>query len=200
MRGKWKPKITQGDVILNLSKDAKVPPGNWKKIVHENDSMWLACWTDVLSEKIKYVWLADTAGLKQERDRAKYDKAAKLGKEIKKIEDAITKGMNSRDQRVSRIATVCYIIYRTSMRVGDEKDPDEADTVGATTLRKEHVKLEEDKIHFDFLGKDSVRWQETIRAEGNDKTLYENLRKLTANKSAKDEIFHDITSRHVNAF
>ena len=200
MRGKWKPKITQSDVILNLSKDAKAPQGNWKKIVHENDSMWLACWTDVLSEKIKYVWLADTAGLKQERDQAKYDKAAKLGKEIKKIEDAIIKGMNNKDPRVSRIATVCYIIYRTSMRVGDEKDPDEADTVGATTLRKEHVKLEEDKIHFDFLGKDSVRWQETIRAEGNDKTLYENLKKLTANKSPKDEIFHDITSRHVNAF
>ena len=26
------------------------------------------------------------------------------------------------------------------MRVGDEKDEDEADTVGATTLRVEHVK------------------------------------------------------------
>jgi DNA topoisomerase-1 len=200
MRGKWKPKITHKDVILNLGKEAKVPPGDWKKIVHEHDSMWLACWTDVLSEKIKYVWLADTAGLKQERDMAKYDKAAKLGKEIKKIEDAITKGMNSRDPKVSRIATVCYIIYRTSMRVGDEKDPDEADTVGATTLRKEHVKIEDNKINFDFLGKDSVRWEETIPAEGNDKALYENLKKLTANKSPKDEIFHDITSRHVNAF
>ena len=29
------------------------------------------------------------------------------------------------------------------MRVGDEKDPDEADTVGATTLRKEHLKFNE---------------------------------------------------------
>ena len=200
LRGKWKPKITQRDVILNLGKDAKAPPGNWKKIVHENDSMWLACWSDVLSGKTKYVWLADTAGLKQERDRAKYDKAAKIGKEIKKIEDAIIKGMNAKDPKVNRIATVCYIIYRTSMRVGDEKDPDEADTVGATTLRKEHVKLEDSKIHFDFLGKDSVRWEETILADGNDRTLYDNLKRLTANKSPKDEIFHDITSRHVNAF
>ena len=39
------------------------------------------------------------------------------------------------------------------MRVGDEKDPDEADTVGATTLRKEHIKLTENSIEFDFLGK-----------------------------------------------
>ena len=40
------------------------------------------------------------------------------------------------------------------MRVGDEKDPDEADTVGAITLRPEHIKIEGDTLHFDFFGKD----------------------------------------------
>jgi DNA topoisomerase-1 len=86
------------------------------------------------------------------------------------------------------------------MRVGDEKDPDEADTVGATTLRKEHIKLTNNSIEFDFLGKDSVRWQETIPAEGDDKQFYQNLKELIENKKPKDEIFHGITSRHVNAF
>ncbi|MGQ0772322.1 MAG: DNA topoisomerase I [Nitrososphaerota archaeon] len=200
MRGKWKPKITQKDVILNLGKEAKVPPGNWGKIVHEHDSMWLACWTDILSEKIKYVWLADTAGLKQDRDKAKYDKAAKLGKEISKVEEKIIAAMKSKDPKSAKIATVCYLIYRTSMRVGDEKDPDEADTVGATTLRKEHVKLDDNAIHFDFLGKDSVRWEETISAEGNDRMLYENIKKLVSSKKPSDEIFDGVTSRHVNAF
>ncbi|CAE6495977.1 DNA topoisomerase I [Candidatus Nitrosotenuis uzonensis] len=200
LRGKWKPKITHKDVTLNLGEDAKVPPGNWKKIVHEHDSMWLACWDDFISGKIKYVWLADTAGLKQERDMAKYDKAAKLGKEIKRVEEKIISGMKSKDPKISKIATVCYLIYRTSMRVGDEKDPDEADTVGATTLRKEHIKLDNGSIHFDFLGKDSVRWEETIKVEGNDMVLYDNLKKLVSNKSPKDEIFDGITSRHVNAF
>jgi len=42
------------------------------------------------------------------------------------------------------------------MWVGDEKDPDEEDTVGATTLRKEHIKLTENTSEFDFLGKDGV--------------------------------------------
>lgn len=200
LRGKWKPKITQKDVTLNLGETAKVPPGNWKKIVHDHDSMWLACWDDYISGKIKYVWLADTASLKQERDKEKYDKAAKLGKEIKKVEEKILDAMRSKDPRVAKIATVCYLIYRTSMRVGDEKDPDEADTVGATTLRKEHIELEDHKIHFDFLGKDSVRWQETLTVEGNDQILYENIKKLIADKKPDDEIFDGITSRHVNAF
>ncbi|MCV0413232.1 DNA topoisomerase I [Nitrosarchaeum sp.] len=200
LRGRWKPRVTAKDVTLNLGKDAKVPEGNWGKIVHDNDSMWLAGWTDYLTEKRKYVWLADTAGLKQDRDKAKYEKAVKLSKEIEKIKERIVKDMKSKDPKISRISTVCYLIYRTAMRVGDEKDPDEADTVGATTLRKEHINITENTIEFDFLGKDSVRWQETVKAEGNDKQFQENLKKLIQNKKPKDEIFEDITSRHVNAY
>ncbi|HET9009694.1 MAG TPA: DNA topoisomerase I, partial [Nitrosarchaeum sp.] len=200
LRGRWKPRVTAKDVTLNLGKDAKVPEGNWGKIVHDNDSMWLAGWTDYLTGKRKYVWLADTAGLKQDRDKAKYEKAVKLSKEIEKIKDRIVKDMKSKDPKISRIATACYLIYRTAMRVGDEKDPDEADTVGATTLRKEHINITENTIEFDFLGKDSVRWQETVKAEGNDKQFQENLKKLIQNKKPKDEIFEDITSRHVNAY
>ena len=146
------------------------------------------------------MWLADTAGLKQDRDKAKYEKAVKLANEIDKIKDRIVKDMKSKESRISRIATVCYLIYRTAMRVGDEKDPDEADTVGATTLRKEHIKITSNTIEFDFLGKDSVRWQETIKAEGQDKQFQENLKKLIEKKKPKDEIFDDITSRHVNAY
>ena len=200
IRGKWKPRITSKDVTLNLGKEAKVPEGEWGKIIHDKDSMWLASWMDFLTQKRKYVWLADSSGLKQDRDKAKYEKAVKLGNEINKIKDRIVKDMKNKDKRISRIATACYLIYRTSMRVGDEKDPDEADTVGATTLRKEHIKITSETIEFDFLGKDSVRWQETLHVEGHDKQFQENLKKLIEKKKPKDEIFDDITSRHVNAY
>ena len=198
MRGKWKPRVTPKDIILNLGKEAKAPKGNWGKIVHDKDSMWLASWTDELTKKRKYVWLSDSSGIKQERDKAKYDKAKNLAKEIDKIKDRIVKDMKNKKKLA--IATACYLIYRTSMRVGDEKDPEEADTVGATTLRKEHIKLTGKTIEFDFLGKDSVRWQETIPAEGHDKQFHDNLKDLVEKKKPSDEIFHDITSRHVNEY
>jgi DNA topoisomerase-1 len=86
------------------------------------------------------------------------------------------------------------------MRVGDEKDPDEADTVGATTLRVEHISLKPGIIEFDFLGKDSVRWQKPLPVTEQDKMFYENLRKLTEKKKKDDLIFDGITSRHVNEF
>jgi DNA topoisomerase-1 len=200
LRGKWKPRVTAKHVTLNLGKDAKKPEGDWGKIIHDNDSMWLASWMDFLTQKRKYVWLADTAGLKQDRDKEKYEKAVKLGNEIEKIKDRIVKDMKSKDEKINKISTACYLIYRTAMRVGDEKDPDEADTVGATTLRKEHIKITANTIEFDFLGKDSVRWQETVVAEGHDEQFHENLKKIIEKKKPKEEIFEDITSRHVNQY
>jgi len=200
MRGRYKPQVTTKDVTLNLGKESNVPEGKWGKIVHDRDSMWIASWMDALTQKRKYVWLADTAGIKQERDQAKYDKAIRLAKEIENVRVHIAKDMQNKEHKTKRIATACYLIYRTAMRVGDEKDPDEADTVGATTLRKEHIKLTENSIEFDFLGKDSVRWRETIPAEGLDKQFHDNLKELIANKKNTQEIFHGITSRHVNAY
>ena len=200
LRGRWKPKITEKDVTLNLGKEAKVPPGNWGEIIHEQDFMWLASWMDVLTEKRKYVWLSDTSDLKQERDKMKYDKATKLSREIDKVLDAVVKKMSDKDEKVRRVATVCYLIYKTAMRVGDEKDPDEADTVGATTLRVEHIKLKPNIIEFDFLGKDSVRWQKPLPVGEKDRTFYENLRKFSEKKKQDDLIFDGITSRHVNEF
>ena len=200
LRGKWKPKVTSKDVTLNLGKEAKVPKGDWGKIVHDQDSMWMASWTDYLTQKRKYVWLADTAGIKQDRDKAKYDKAKKLAQEIETVKTKIVKDMENKDAKIRRISTVCWLIYRTAMRVGDEKDPDEADTVGATTLRKEHVELTSDAIKFDFLGKDSVRWQETVPAVGNDKQFHVNLKELTVKIKPTDEIFGNLTSRDVNEY
>ena len=200
MRGKWKPKVSTKNVTLNLGKEAKIPAGNWGKIVNDKDSMWMASWTDILTEKRKYVWLADTAGIKQERDQAKYDKAKKLASEINKIKDRIVKDMQDKNSKIRRISTACYLIYRTAMRVGDEKDPEEADTVGATTLRKEDVNLTGISIEFDFLGKDSVRWQETVQAVGHDKQFHDNLKELVLKKKNSDEIFDGITSRHVNQY
>ncbi len=198
LRGRWKPRVSPKDVTLNLGKEAKVPEGKWGKIIHDKDSMWLASWMDFLTQKRKYVWLADSSDLKQGRDKEKYEKAVKLANEIEKIKKAMVRDM--KDPKKRNVATACYLIYRTAMRVGDEKDPEEADTVGATTLRKEHINITSDAIEFDFLGKDSVRWQETVKAVGDDKQFQENLKKLIEKKKPKEDIFHDITSRHVNAY
>jgi DNA topoisomerase-1 len=206
LRGHWKPRVSHNDVTLNLSENSPVPEGPWKNIVHDHSSTWLATWIEKLTNKRKYVWLHDSASIRQDNDRDKYDKANKLENYIDTVDrEIINRMINSRDIYKRKVATVCYLIHKLAMRVGDEKDPDEADTVGASTLRVEHIKFPSTNgniyIEFNFLGKDSVPWQKTIMVSSVDtKALYENLLLFMKNKSDKEEIFQDITSAKVNAF
>lgn len=206
LRGRWKPRVTPKDVTLNLGQDASVPEGPWKAIVHDHYSTWLASWIENLTGKRKYVWLHDSSYLRQDNDKAKYDTAKKLEYYISDIEkEIINQMLNSKDVTRKKIATVCYLIYKLAMRVGDEKDTDEADTIGASTLRVEHLKFpkigDKVQIEFNFLGKDSVPWQKTLEISSPDtKALYENLLFFMKGKNKSDEIFEDITSSKVNKF
>ena len=206
LRGRWKPRITPQDVVLNLGEDAPVPEGAWKNIVHDHSSTWLATWTEKLTDKRKYVWLHDSAFLRQNIDKEKYDKARNLEKHAFKIQkEIINKMINSKDLNQRKIATVCYLILKLAMRVGDEKDKDEADTVGASTLRVEHIKFPEKDnkkfIELNFLGKDSVPWQKTLEINSEDtKGLYQNIQLFMKGKGHNSEIFDNINSSKVNAF
>jgi DNA topoisomerase I len=206
LRGRWKPRITPNDVTLNLGENASVPEGPWKAIVHDHNSTWLASWIENLTGKRKYVWLHDSSYLRQDNDKAKYDIAKKLEHYVFAIEkEIIYQMLNAKDTTKRKVATVCYLINKLAMRVGDEKDPDEADTIGASTLRVEHLKFPKinDKvlIEFNFLGKDSVPWQKTLEISGPDtKALYENLLFFMKGKDRTEQIFEDITSSKVNKF
>ncbi|MDW0155606.1 MAG: DNA topoisomerase I [Nitrososphaeraceae archaeon] len=206
LRGRWKPRVTPNDVTLNLGENASVPEGPWKAIVHDHYSTWLASWIEILTGKRKYVWLHDSSYLRQDNDKAKYDIAKKLENYIRAIEkEIINQMLYAKDTTKRKVATVCYLIYKLAMRVGDEKDPDEADTIGASTLRVEHLKFpktnDKVQIEFNFLGKDSVPWQKTLEISSADtKALYENLMFFMKGKGQSDEIFEDITSTKVNKF
>jgi DNA topoisomerase I len=192
-RGKWKEGPTKEDITLNLSPDAPKPEG-WK-VTWEPNKMYVAKWIDKLTGKVKYVWFSDTAFLKQNREKEKFQKAETLGKQIKQIETHILKNLTDKDETRRKVATVSWLILVPNMRVGDEKDPDEADTVGAITLRKEHIKIVGDTLHFDFLGKDSVRWVKEYKAPPE---VIKNIEYFS--KTSKEYLFEGIDSKHVSRF
>jgi DNA topoisomerase-1 len=214
LRGRWKEGAERRDVTLNLSPDAPKPPGDWKEIVWKPDALWVACWKDKLSGKIKYVWLGDTALVKQEREAQKFDEAAKLGAELERVRAHIEQDLRDSDPKRRMIATACYLIDALCLRVGDEKDPGEADTVGATTLRPEHVTLYPDgTVEFSFYGKDFVRWHKKLELP---EIVRQNLAELSRtarppnsgsrgnNKKHptrdKPQLFPDIGSRDVKSY
>jgi DNA topoisomerase-1 len=197
-RGKWKQGPSFEDIEINLSPDAPQPPGNWKAVVWEPSTMWIARWTDKLSGKKKYVWPGDASFLKQRKDIEKYNKARALKEKLDAVKAHIEANLTAEDLKRRKTATVCHLIDQLKFRVGDEKDDeDEADTVGASTLRPEHVCFNADgSVTFNFLGKDSIPLNITAKLPPK---VVQNLRDFAAG-AGKASLFEGISSGYVGDF
>jgi len=212
LRGRWKQGASRSDITLNYGPDEPHLGEGWKEIVWQPESMWVARWEDKLTGKLKYVWLSDTAPVKQDREAGKFDQALELEAKLDDVRQRIDEGLQDSDPRRRMVAMACYLIDRLCLRVGDEKEADEADTVGATTLRPEHVTLHEDgSAEFDFLGKDSVHWHKQLQLDARAyDCLAELIQDARPSRSASGEngngaamlpqLFPDIGSQNVNAF
>ncbi|NIM46199.1 MAG: DNA topoisomerase I [Nitrososphaeria archaeon] len=195
LRGRWKEGSREEDVELNLSPDAPRPQGKWKAIIWQPDAMWIARWRDKLTGKMKYVWISDSSILKQKKDIEKFDRARELRLNLEKIQRHIWDNLEADDLRRRKTATVCFLIDKLKIRVGDEKDPDEADTVGASTLRPEHIRFNSDgSVTLDFLGKDSVPHIFVVKH----KNVVRNLKEFAAN--ARFTLFDGVDSKKVSEF
>ena len=197
-RGKWKEGPHHENIEINLSPDAPRPPGEWKEIIWDPESIWIARWRDKLSGKIKYVWPSDSSPIKQRNEIKKFNKAIELRKNLRKIKSFILTNLEHQDVKRRKTATVCYLIDELKFRVGDEKDEDEeADTVGASSLRAEHICFNDDgTITFDFLGKDSVRQLLTTELDAK---VVENLRAF-AEENHENTLFSEVNSSVVSEF
>jgi len=200
--GKIKPRIYPEDVTLNLSKDAPIPKTikghNWGKIVHDRHAEWLASWKDMITGKTKYLWLGAHSNFKASSDIEKFDLARKLKRKIEFIRQENNKNLINDNIRTRQIATAFYFVDIFALRIGGEKGDDTADTVGVTTLRKEHIELlENNTIELDFLGKDSVRYYNKLPVT---EEVYKNIIEFLQDKQKDQELFDLITSNDVNKY
>jgi DNA topoisomerase I len=160
----------------------------------------------------KYVWLSGSSGFKGKSDRDKYEKARKLKKYIGKIRNDYQKNMKKKATMQRQRATAMWIIDILALRVGNEKDDDEADTVGCCSLRVEHLKfgtntagdkLSDDRhvLTLDFLGKDSMRHHQTIDFDTYEDVgvrVYENLQNFCKKKKPSADVFDQLSVSDLN--
>ena len=146
----------------------------------------------------KYVQLAAESSVKGSSDQQKYEKARRLKNQISRIREKYHNQMDSNDRLDNQIGVCTYLIDKLALRVGNEKGKDEADTVGCCSLRCEHVRFDGDsKVTFDFLGKDSMRYLNTVEVEP---IVYELLEKFTLAKAPTDDIFEMVNASRLNDF
>lgn len=177
--GKIKKRIYPKDIVMNIGENTPIPehpyPGQrWKEVRHDHTVTWLAYWKDTISAKdFKYVWLGATSTFKADSDLQKYEKARKLKELIGDIRRNYERDWDSKDQRKKQMAVALYFIDKLALRAGHEKDDDEADTVGCCTLKCENVEITPPShVKFDFLGKDSIRYENTVEVHAK---VYANI-------------------------
>merc|ERR1719411_2094963 len=111
--------------------------------------------------------------------------------------------MKSKEMRIRQRAVALYFIDKLALRAGNEKDEDQADTVGCCSLRVEHIELTEQRgdqefvVEFDFLGKDSIRYQNAVQVE---KKVFKNLKLFIENKKPDDDLFDRLNTSLLNQY
>ena len=218
--GKLKQRVAPEQVMINVSECAPIPrcsvPGHaWGELRHDPTVQWLCQWTENINNQNKYMQLAAQSSFKGKSDRSKYNKAAKLCKNISKIRKDYKKKLKSKSNEDRQLATAMWVIDRLALRVGGEKDTEEeADTVGCCSLRVEHLKFDPNdegadskEIELEFLGKDSMLFKQTIdfgsdlytQDNGMGEQVYENFKLFCKKKKSSDDVFSDLTPSILNA-
>ena len=202
--GRIKKRIYPKDIILNLDTEAPIPKINipnqkWKSIIHDKTVIWLATWKDNITSKNKYIFTSLESFFKSKSDEEKFNLARKLKKKINNIRYLYESELNSDNLKKKQLATALYFIDNLALRVGGKKDSKEqADTVGVTSLRVEHITLlENNTIKLDFLGKDCIRYYKKINVHSK---VYNNLKEFIKNKTKKEELFDLITATSLNEY
>ncbi|XP_077191541.1 DNA topoisomerase 1 isoform X1 [Paroedura picta] len=204
--GMLKRRIMPEDIIINCSKDSKVPPPppghKWKEIRHDNKVTWLVSWTENIQGSIKYIMLNPSSRIKGEKDWQKYETARRLKKCVDRIRNQYREDWKSKEMRVRQRAVALYFIDKLALRAGNEKEEGEtADTVGCCSLRVEHINLhpeldgQEYVVEFDFLGKDSIRYYNKVPVE---KRVFKNLQLFMENKQPEDDLFDRLNTSILN--
>ncbi|NXE17889.1 TOP1 topoisomerase, partial [Ardeotis kori] len=204
--GMLKRRIMPEDIIINCSKDSKIPappPGHkWKEVRHDNKVTWLVSWTENIQGSIKYIMLNPSSRIKGEKDWQKYETARRLKKCVDKIRNQYREDWKSKEMKVRQRAVALYFIDKLALRAGNEKEEGEtADTVGCCSLRVEHIKLhpeldgQEYVVEFDFLGKDSIRYYNKVPVE---KRVFKNLQLFMENKQPEDDLFDRLNTSILN--
>ncbi|RNF20758.1 DNA topoisomerase IB, large subunit [Trypanosoma conorhini] len=200
LMGKLKKRVQPEDITINIDEFSPIPKPpegrNWKEVIHEHNVTWLAMWRDSILGSFKYVMLAPSSTIKGQSDMMKFEKARELKKYVDDIRRSYTEDFASNDVLKAQRAVAMYFIDKLALRVGNEKGSDEADTVGCCSLRVEHIELKPGNVvKFDFLGKDSIRYEnEAVVLPA----VYELLRRFIKGKKPSTDIFDMITPTALN--
>ncbi|XP_061106633.1 DNA topoisomerase I, mitochondrial-like [Conger conger] len=197
--GMLKRRIQPEDIIINCSKQARIPEPpaghRWKEVCHDNTVTWLASWTENIQGARRYIRLNTSSKPQGEKDWEKYELAQRLNSYMDQIRSQYYHDMDSAEMVIRQRATALYFIDKLAIRVGSEKK------VSCSSLRVKNITLHKDgneyRVEINFLSKDLIRSYNKVPVT---KRVYENLENFLENKKAGDKLFNLLTTSTLNEY
>ena len=188
LRGMVKSRIGYNDIVINWSGSKKGPGGKpWNRVVCDRESTWIACWKDTLTNKMKYIHLIAID------NKNKFTDSQMLKTKINQIHKKINTDMSSSNSSVKQMAVIVYLIYKTGIRVGHEKDENSSDSVGCCTLTIANIKMKPcDTIELKFNGKDYIPFHMKLKVTSK---CFKVLNELILDRNKAEQIFNVSASR-----
>jgi len=140
---------------------AIVPPTSWDLWVNPDpNGKIVAKWKDAKGR----TQAAYSAEAVANRDAHKFEGLHAFKSALPKIRESVESDLDKSDAQKERVAAaVVKLIDATTMRVGSEKYAKENGTYGASSLRKDHVKVEGDTVTMSFVGKHNQNWERSVK-------------------------------------
>ena len=202
--GSWKFRIRPEDVAINASKGkGPTPPDGhkWKEVIENKGALWVAHYfvkVHGFKDLPKKILFSQCSDVSKENEQEKYEKARKIILNWEAIQSHIFKSFNSDDEKTRMIAMIVYLVQLTGCRIGNEKDTDiYADTVGISTIRKEHIILKGNKLTLEFLGKDSVEYKNSVDIDPRASKV---IKAILDCRKDDEEVFKDIKGFEATTF
>ena len=193
LRGSIKFEVAQNDITVNIQKKSQINNRLFKNVIHNNNVAWLAYYKDSLGHT-KYMYPKE----KYEQDYDKFEMARTLKKKLSKLRKINEEYINSPILKKNQIGCAFWLIDKLSLRIGNEKDSlDVADTYGVCTLLCSHVKIKNNTISVNFIGKDSINCNKSAIANNN---VVSALNKCFYKKEKSQQLFDEIDSTKFNRY
>jgi DNA topoisomerase IB len=131
----------------------------------------------------------------QQHADAKFTKAIKMSENIDILRKRTESDSKSSDKKISDAAVVVRLIDTTTIRVGGSDSEKDTGSVGATTLRAEHViKNSDGSVNLKFPGKSHKEWNRRIEGD-----LAKEILKRSEGKQPGDRLF-GVSASDVNGY
>jgi DNA topoisomerase I len=191
--------VDDGKTLARISK-LRIPPA-WKEVrIARGDSAPLQAVGVDKKGRTQYLY---HVRFRAQREEEKFKRVVEFGESLPALRRRVRADLAGGELERQRVlAAMVRLIDQGFFRIGNDKSAESESTYGLSTIRGSHVKVEDDAVLFDYVGKWKKKHKRAIRDAEVAKVVdaLKNTRGAELFKFVQNGKVVDVKDRHVNDY